>query len=1124
MFDVPIALVSLVDANRQWFKACIGLGVGETGRDVSFCGHAILTAAPLVVPDAAADERFADNPLVTGEPHIRFYAGHPLTDRAGHRLGTLCIIDRRPRELTGAQVALLAELAGWAERELNAVELHEAVAAGARLEAVTEAVVDGLITIDAAGTIRSFNAAAERIFGYTREEVVGHNVHLLMPEPSRSEHDDYLDRYVSGGAARVIGIGREVTGRRRDGSTFPMDLAVSETGIGASRMFIGIVRDVTLRKQAEEERRRFFSLSLDLFCIAGFDGYFKDLNPAWTTTLGFPLEELLATPFVEFVHPDDREATLSEAAALAEGTIAVSFENRYVCKDGSHRRLLWSAAASIEEQRIYAVARDITERKETEKELARQAAQLRTQAELIDLASECITVHDLDGRISFWNAGAEAMYGWTKEEALGRFAHELLQTAFPEPREAIRNRLQTTGSWEGEIRQSGSDGRELVVASRRSLQRDGRGVPRRVLVLDTDVTARRRAEEALQESEELYRSVVAAMEEGVVLLDDDGAIAACNASAERILGRPAAETLGLRVADPRWRAVRRDGTPLPSGEHPAMVALQTGTPCSNVVIGVHAPGGELRWLSVNAQPLRAGDDGRVTGVVASFDDVTDRLAVERMKDEFVSVVSHELRTTLTSIRGALGLLTSGAMGELPEKPQRMLEIAVSNTDRLIRLINDILDIERMESGQASLSRQESDAAELVRSAADVVRPLADEAGVVLKLASEAVPLWVDPDRIVQTITNLLSNAIKFSPPGGVVHVTARAYGRKVVFGVRDLGRGVPEDKLETIFSRFQQVDASDSREKGGTGLGLAICRSIVEQHGGRIWVESAVGRGSTFSFALPILARDPPASAEPDSGGQCGSATVLLCDDDSSIRTVVSALLRERGYRVLTAATGEEAVEIARGERPNVVLLDLLLPGMDGWATTAALKDDPTTSDLPIVIFSGTPRAEGPAANGNVVDWVEKPMHEDPLVAALERALTERPRVTRVLLVEDDPDLASVLGEIFRRRGIETQHASTAAEAIASVRERRPDLLVLYLVLPDGDGSTIVDWLRSEDRLRRLPLVVYTAQDLDEREREGLRLGPTEFLTKGRVTPEEFERQVAELLTTIVPKAKEPSP
>jgi PAS domain S-box-containing protein len=250
--------------------------------------------------------------------------------------------------------------------------------------------------------------------------------------------------------------------------------------------------------------------------------------------------------------------------------------------------------------------------------------------------------------------------------------------------------------------------------------------------------------------------------------------------------------------------------------------------------------------------------GHITGVMSIGEDVTQRQALEKTKNEFISVVSHELRTPLTGIRGSLGLLASGIYDQNPEKSRRMLEVACEQSDRLIRLVNDILDLERLESGQPDLPRSACAVSDLIQKSVETLRCPADQAQVTITISSNhftGLMVWANPDAIIQTLTNLLSNAIKFSAPHNCVQVNAQINTRKdaknIIFSVQDWGRGIPADKLEAIFDRFQQVDSSDARQKGGTGLGLAICRQIIQQHGGQIWVESVIDRGSTFYFTLP---------------------------------------------------------------------------------------------------------------------------------------------------------------------------------------------------------------------------------------------------------------------------------
>ena len=489
-------------------------------------------------------------------------------------------------------------------------------------------------------------------------------------------------------------------------------------------------------------------------------------------------------------------------------------------------------------------------------------------------------------------------------------------------------------------------------------------------------------------------------------------------------------------------------------------------------------------------------------------EIAEHERMKRLKDEFTSVVSHELRTPLTSIRGALGLVAGGALGPIPDKAQRMLDIARENTERLVRLINDILDIERMESGQITLDKGPCRADDLLGRAADAMRAMADEAGVTLttQKAGDAA-VWADQDRMMQTVTNLVSNAVKFSPRGGTVRLSAQRQGEEVVFSVEDEGRGIPAEQIERIFAPFHQVDSSDSREKGGTGLGLAICRSIVAQHGGRIWAESAPGQGAKLSFSVPAL--DDVHRVNPTVPG---GPLVLVCDDDPSVREVVTAILERRAYRVVTASTADEAVEVAAVQQPAAILLDLLMPGLSGWDAAAALKERTETSDIPIVILSVLSEREAEAVAGNVVDWVQKPLDEPTLFGALEKAVTGSHKPSRVLVVEDDLDLAHVLTAMLERNGVEVLHAADGREAIRISQGCVPDLVVLDLGLPGVDGFAVVEWMRRHDRLRLAPLVVYTVAELDDADRQRLRLGHTEFLTKGSVTPEDFDGRVSELL------------
>ena len=384
--------------------------------------------------------------------------------------------------------------------------------------------------------------------------------------------------------------------------------------------------------------------------------------------------------------------------------------------------------------------------------------------------------------------------------------------------------------------------------------------------LEREIRERRRAEIALRRSEQQLRLTADALPVAIAYVDARRVYRFNNRTYEDWLGKPLSQITGHPVSavcgEEIYEACRH--------------YIDTALSGSRVSYEIQQPEieGTSRYLSVTYIP-DISEMGEVKGYFAVEIDISDRHAVEQMKDEFLSVASHELRTPLTSIRGSLGLLATGKLGQLLPKGQRMLDIALKNTDRLCRLINDILDLERMESGQIQILLQQCNAVELIFQAAEAMQAMAESAGVTLHaiwddrtfeiqndiqtgernaidFKTNVLPVWADADRILQTLINLISNAIKFSPPQETVSIRLWQQGSQVCFQVSDLGRGIPSDQLDRIFGRFQQVDASDSRQKGGSGLGLAICRQIVQQHGGRIWAQSRLGVGSQFYVTLPL--------------------------------------------------------------------------------------------------------------------------------------------------------------------------------------------------------------------------------------------------------------------------------
>jgi PAS domain S-box-containing protein len=448
--------------------------------------------------------------------------------------------------------------------------------------------------------------------------------------------------------------------------------------------------------------------------------------------------------------------------------------------------------------------------------------------------------------------------------------------------------------------------------------------------------------------------------EGILGVGLDNRPTFLNPAGARILGMTLAD-MGGKTIHQAVHHSRPDGTPWPEAECTNTQAMRRGDSVPTMDDTFWRPDGTSFPVEYSSTPM-FDESGNQLGAVVIFRDVTERRAIERLKSEFASTVSHELRTPLTSIRGALGLLNSGMLGPISDKGQRMLEIAVINTDRLVRLINDILDLERIDSGKVELLLDVVSAGDLMSQAMESVQSIADDAGVRLVMAPASGAIFGDGDRIIQTLTNLLGNAIKFSPPQTTVTLSGLANETHFVFCVADQGRGIPDEKLETIFERFSQVDASDSRDKGGSGLGLAISRSIVEAHGGRIWVEASSGQGSRFQFTIPLAvpAREISSSDafETDAGlthrfrldGDAPS--VLVVEDDLDLARVMTAALQRHGIRIFHAAGGREAIELCSQYEPSLIVLDISLPDVDGFAVVSALRGNARLDRTPVLVYS----------------------------------------------------------------------------------------------------------------------------------------------------------------------------
>jgi PAS domain S-box-containing protein len=980
---------------------------------------------------------------------------------------------------------------------------------------------------------------------------------VRTPEPTRAGRmAAYLDCVRTLPPSMVPSFDAQV--RRKDGMTLPVVLHISALRDAAGELtgMVAVAVDqsaILHREQAQRESqeryRDLFENSSEMIATLSPAGQFLYANPAWKRWFGLDHTALMNLHSFEYLFTG---STRDEAAALfrraLDGETLERAPLRHYTPDGRVVELELSLSRRQKTGIPLAVRcllRDVTQQKQRENRLALQLAVSQIVADHSSSESAGMRILEALCISQAWDVAIEWLVSseqthlefGTAWGVPGRRAEALIQAsmglrltdgndlperawrdgrtvwftdldaALPSPRVSAALSQEMASGWAVPVRAGSKVLAVLEFYCHFRLREDREAMA----AIETaaaslgQILARSqesgRADELGRQQEILLDSVA----DGICGLDRQGKVAFANSAAARLLGAPVNALIGKPSHEILHCTLSADH----ACDKDCPLQRASALPCSacgeDIILRVDGTSFPAEYV---VTPIRG--HGSFSGSVLCFRDISQRYALDRLKDEFISTVSHELRTPLTSIRGALGLLTSGILGEANEKATNLLRIALTNSDRLVRLINDILDLERIQSGREPLAFHTVQLADIVKQAIEDIQPMADAAGVQLIRDATKVEISADPDRVLQVITNLLSNAVKFSPANSPVSVMLRPGVTGVILSVIDHGRGIPADKLESIFGRFQQVDASDSRQKGGTGLGLAICRTIVLQHSGRIWAERNPVRGSTFRIFLPYHPSPLAASGSaPETDASQG--TVVLADANDDSRPKIAAQLTRHGYSVVQAATVEQTLSAA-GKNAQAILLDTSLDGMNGWEILPLLRRLDASAHTPVVLLSvegsETPNELPAGADGRV----SKPLQEDALLAELARVLCGSGEKARILIVEDDRDLAHIISEVFARNSIAVQTAHSLEETIEACSAFQPHLMVLDIGLPDGDGFNVVDWLRHHENLAQLPLVVYSGREFSPEERRQLTLGPTYFLAKAKVQPQQLEALVLTML------------
>jgi PAS domain S-box-containing protein len=656
------------------------------------------------------------------------------------------------------------------------------------------------------------------------------------------------------------------------------------------------------------------------------------------------------------------------------------------------------------------------------------------------------------------------------------------------------------------------------------------------------------ANEELRRTTTLQRAILDSANYSIISTDAEGVIRTFNAAAQRWLGYAPAEVVGRQTPvlfhDPSEVAARQAalsdelGLPVEGGFEALVTRARYGAPEEREWTYVRKDGTRFPvLLSVTALPDEAGG---ITGFLGVGSDVTERRRAEeqlrnvtraaetanRAKSEFLANMSHELRTPLNSVIGFTNLLLKNKAGNLRPQDLTFLERVLDNGKHLLTLINEVLDLAKVEAGRMHLDPGIVALDELVHTTLAGLEGQVKGKGVrlVADLPSRIAPLETDPGKLKQILINLVGNAIKFTERGNVtVRVeTDPADGRPLALDVMDTGIGIPRDKLHTIFEAFQQGEAGTARQYGGTGLGLTIARALCRFLGYGIEVHSRVGSGSMFRVVLgekgeqarplpprqltgEIVLHAEQAARLPDLQGR----RVLIIDDDADSRILLTQFVEDCGCRALAVDHGGLGIRAAEQFGPDLIILDLMMPGMSGWDVLKELKAHPSLSGVPVVVVSIVARENRGTILG-AVDLLDKPVSREALHAILRRNL--RVRRGKVLVVDDSADARRMLTAYLRDEGFETCEATDGADALQRLERFSADLVLLDLLMPGMDGLAFLDALRRDPRHLRLPVVVVTAKDLTPDETRRLGADGSIVLRKGEELARELERVVGEVL------------
>ncbi len=888
------------------------------------------------------------------------------------------------------------------------------------------------------------------------------------------------------------------------------------------------IREWARREGAVKERyRELFENARDMVFTCGLRGQITSFNRAACDITGYDVSKVIGLRFVDLVVPQD----VSKAEALFES--ANDKKGSSICElqitraDGRRialemsTRLIFSEGAPLGWQGI---ARDVTERKRAAEALLKTNDTLRAVIEASPVAIAAIAP---DGTVLKWNPAAERIFGWSEGEVLGRFLPSVSEEKRDEF-EALRERVLKGGSFNDmQLRRKRKDGSIVDISLSTSAIHDGRGNATAIVAVMEDITERKRAAETLARERNLLRTLIDTLPDFVYAKDTESRFLMANRPVALAVGASSPHELTGKTDFDFYPREMAEGYAADERE-----VVRTG----GAMLNREEPGrkmdGSPAWILTSKAPFRDAS-GEIVGIVGVGRDITERKRIEqelqkakeaaevanRAKSEFLANMSHEIRTPMNGIIGMTELVLDT---NLDADQRDYMEMVRESADNLLTLINDILDFSKIEAGKFSLDVTEFELIDHLDSTLKSLAPHAHQKGLEMTyVVAPAVPkmLLGDPTRLRQILVNLIGNAIKFTERGEIsvcVETESLSDNQAMLhFSVTDTGIGIPVEKQQLIFQAFSQADSSTTRKYGGTGLGLAITSHLVNLMGGRIRVESEVGRGSTFHFTAHLGYQKATAAPSPGMGvvGLSGMP-VLVVDDNPTNRRILEAMLRHWNMRPTLADSGAHGLEVMtehkRGGEPfPLVLIDAMMPEMDGFTLAEKIKHDPDLAGATIMMLTSAGQ-RGDAARCRALGieaYLIKPIRQSELLDAIlmtlgrpaqakarpslvtRHSLRSARRRLHILLAEDNPVNRELAVRLLEKGGHTAVAAGNGKEAVGLLEDpagQEFDLVLMDVQMPVMDGFRATAMIREREKVdgKHIPIIAMTAHALKgDRER-----------------------------------------